>query len=144
MEGRFLLKTYWARRLCSPPAGKLWISGIQKVETLIFLIFDEICVILDNFCRNSSFTGSVGLIIGSSRSGTCFSSCLASSIYFSIRKKCIFSSVQLPRTYCVHFLRPISRPCSMEKVSSRMVNRYTRIFDAGGLTQLLVLPCPGL
>ena len=33
-----LLKTYWARRLCWPPAGKLWISGIQNFETLISLI----------------------------------------------------------------------------------------------------------
>ena len=30
-------------------------------------------------------------------------------------------------------LQPISRPCSIEKsISSRMANRYTRIFDAGG------------
>ena len=41
MEGRFLLKTYWARRLCWPPAGKNWIAGIQKVETLIFLILAQ-------------------------------------------------------------------------------------------------------
>ena len=33
----------------------------------------------------------------------------------------------------VHPLQPISRPCSIEKYpSSRMANRYTRIFDAGG------------
>ena len=40
---------------------------------------------------NSSFTGSVGLIIASSRSGTSFSSCLASSISFSITKNIYFS-----------------------------------------------------
>ena len=57
-----MLKTYWARRLCWPPAGKLWISGIQNFETLIFLSFESNWVILDNFCRNSSFTGSVGLV----------------------------------------------------------------------------------
>ena len=55
MEGRFLLETYWARRLCWPPAGKFWISGIQNFETLIFVIFDPNWSILDNFCRNSSY-----------------------------------------------------------------------------------------
>ena len=31
-------------------------------------------------------------------------------------------------------LQPVSRPCSIEKYpSSQMANRYTRIFDAGGL-----------
>ena len=29
-----------ARSLALPPAGKLWISGIQKVETLILVILD--------------------------------------------------------------------------------------------------------
>ena len=38
-------------------------------------------IILHGFVRNSSFTGQVGLIIASSRSGMCFSSCKASSIY---------------------------------------------------------------
>ena len=38
-EGCGMLKTYWARRLCWPPAGKLQNSGIQKVEILIFWIF---------------------------------------------------------------------------------------------------------
>ena len=38
LEGRFLLKTYWARRLCWPAARKLRNSGIQNFETLIFLI----------------------------------------------------------------------------------------------------------
>ena len=33
-----------------------------------------------------------------------------------------------------HPLQPISRPCSIEKYpSSQMANRYTRIFDAGGI-----------
>ena len=37
----------------------------------------------------------------------------------------------------VHPLQPISRPCSIEKYpSSRMANRYTRIFDAGGKDQV--------
>ena len=90
MEGRFLLRTYWARRLCWPPAGKFWISGIQKVETLILKILDLNLSIFDKIGHNSPFTGSVGRIIDSSRSGTCFSSCLASSIYFSIRKKYVF------------------------------------------------------
>ena len=99
--------------------GKLWISGIQKVETSIFLILDLIWVILNEIGCDSSFTGSVGLIIASSRSGTCFSSCLASSIYFFYNKKKSFSWGQLPRTYRVHFLQPISRPCSIEKVYPR-------------------------
>ena len=47
-------------------------------------------VIFLKFCRNSSFTGSVGLIIVPSRSGTCFSSCLVSSLYFSITKNVFF------------------------------------------------------
>ena len=34
-EARFLLKTYWARRLCWPAARKLRNSGIQNFETLI-------------------------------------------------------------------------------------------------------------
>ena len=46
-------------------------------------------VILNKFCRNSSFMKQVGLIIASSRSGTSFSSWLASSTYFSITKKCV-------------------------------------------------------
>ena len=45
---------------------------------------------------NSSFTGSVGLIIASSRSGTSFSSCLASSTYFSITKKLFFLWYNFP------------------------------------------------
>ena len=117
MEGRFLLKTYWVRRLCWPPAGKLWISGIQKVETLIFVILEPNCIILNNFCRNSTFTGSVGFIIDSSRSGTCFSSCLTSSIYFSIRKTVHFWCGFLLFRVCTHrfhSLKSVSGPCSIE------------------------------
>ena len=40
----------------------------------------------------------------------------------------------------VHPLQPISGPCSIEKYpSSRMANRYTRIFDAGGQKQFKVV-----
>ena len=35
-------------------------------------------------------------------------------------------------THTAPTLQLISGPCSIEKVSSRMANRYTRIFDAGG------------
>ena len=38
MQGRFLRKTYWARRLCWPAARKLRNSGIQNFETLIFCV----------------------------------------------------------------------------------------------------------
>ena len=41
IEGRLLLKTYLARSLCWPPAGKLWISGFQNFETLIFVILES-------------------------------------------------------------------------------------------------------
>ena len=136
MEGRFLLKTYWARRLCWPPAGKLWISGILNFETLIFLIFDPNWSILNNFCRNASFTGSVGWIIDSSRSGTCFSFCLASSKQFSIRKICFWYGFMC--FLCGDTPLPYPQICFWtlqyrNNVSSRMANRYTRIFDAGGL-----------
>ena len=102
--------------------GKLWISGIQKVETLNFWIFDPNCIILNNFCRNSSFTKSLGVIIASSRSGTCFSSCLASSIYFSITKKVSFLYGFM--FFCVgthqfHSLKSVSGPCSIGKVYPR-------------------------
>ena len=44
-----------------------------------------------------------------------------------------FFMILRPRTQRNHPLQPISRPCSIEKYpSSRMANRYTRIFDAGG------------
>ena len=85
-----VLKTYWREGWHWPPAGKLWISGIQKVKTLNFAIWDPNLVILNKCCRNSSFTKSLGLIIASSRSGTCFSSCLASSIYFYITNNMFF------------------------------------------------------
>ena len=79
-------------------------------------------MILNTIGRNSSFTKKVGLIIDSSRSGACFSSCLTSSIYFYITKKCLLDRVTL--CFCVgthhfHSLKPISRPCSMEKVFPR-------------------------
>ena len=61
----------------------------------IFVISAPTWVILNKFGRNLSFTRPGGCIIDSSRSGTCFSSCLASSIYFSIRKKCLFLRVNL-------------------------------------------------
>ena len=79
-------------------------------------------LILIKFCRNSSFTRRVGLIIASSRSGASFSSCLASSIYFSITKTCIFLR------YCflfvslspdVHPSQPISGPCSKKSIPPR-------------------------
>ena len=50
--------------------------------------------------------------------------------YISPRDNFLFVSV----SHGVHHLQPISGPCSIEKYpSSRMANRYTRIFDAGGL-----------
>ena len=135
MEGRFLLTTYWARRLCWPPAGKFWIPGIQHFETLIFKIFDPNWLILNSFCRNSSFAGSGGLIIDSSRSGMCFSSCLTSSIYFSIRKSILL--IWFSVFWCVYKPVPFPQICFWtlqyrKSTSSRMANRYTRIFDAGG------------
>ena len=118
-----LLKTYWWEGWHWPPAGKLQISGIQKAETLIFVIFDIICVFLNKIRRNSCFTGSVGLIIASSRSGMGFSSCLTSSIYFSIRNMYVcFYGVKVflcSDTHCFHSLKSISGPCSIEKVYPR-------------------------
>ena len=55
-----------------------------------FVISGLNLVNLNKFGRNSSFTRQMGLIIASSRSGTCFSFCLASSTYFSITTKCLF------------------------------------------------------
>ena len=91
-RGQILLKTQWREGWHWPPAGIRQISGIQKVETLIFWFLGPNCIILHKFCRKSSFMRQVGLIIGSSRSGTSFSSCLASSLYFSIlvTKTCLF------------------------------------------------------
>ena len=62
-----LKRTYFA------PAGRLRRESIDfrdnwKAQTSNSWIFDEIL-------RNSSCTRQVGLIIDSSRSGTCFSSC---------------------------------------------------------------------
>ena len=115
------LQTYWREGWHWPAARKLRNSGIQKVETLNFLIFDSNWIILNNFCLNSSFTGSVGLIIASSRSGTCFSSCLTSSIIFC-NTKYIFDMVLC--FFCVgthqfHSLKSISGPRSIEKVYPR-------------------------
>ena len=130
------MKTYWRAGWHWPPAGKSEISGIQNVETLIFWILDLIWIIFVKFLRNWSFTGSVGLIIDSSRSGTCFSSCLRSSTYFSRKKKTyVFYRVTVflcSDTHRFHSFKSISEPCSIEKYPfSRMANRYTRIFDAG-------------
>ena len=135
--GLFLLKTYKREGWHWPPAGKHRISGIQKVETLIFGILGLNWFNLNKFGRNSSFTRQVGLIIGSSRSGTSFSSCLASSTYFPIpvTKKCLFlryNFLFVSAPCGAYPLQPISGPCSIEKYpSSRMANRYTCIFDAG-------------
>ena len=87
---------------------------MQKVEALIFVIFDLIWVISNEIGRNYSFTGPGGLIIDSSRSGMCLSSCLASSIYFFYEKKVAFSWVQLPCSHSAHSLQLISGPCSIE------------------------------
>ena len=76
-------------------------------------------MILNNFCGNSSFTGSEGLIIASNRSGTCFSSCLASSIYFSTTKIC-FSLVQLP--FCVPGHRRLFSPTHFWTLQYRKVS----------------------
>ena len=51
-------------------------------------------------------------------------------------EKCVFSQMGFQavcqRPISDYPLQPISRPCSIEKYSSsRMANRYTRIFDAG-------------
>ena len=55
---------------------------LQNVETLILVILDLNWFILSSSLRNSSFIGSVGLIIDSTRSGSLFASCLTSSTYF--------------------------------------------------------------
>ena len=78
------------------------------------MIFDPNWYILDKIGSNSSFTKSLGLIIDSSRSGTCFSSCLASSIDFSKTKKCLFLGGQLWWTQQFISLQPISGPCGIE------------------------------
>ena len=126
-----LLKTYWWGGWHWPAARKLRISGIQKVETPIFGIWDPNWSILNKIGRNPSFTRPGGWSIASSRSGTYFSSCLASSIYFSIRKSVFFLGTT---SFCVcahnvqtHFWTLQYR----NNVSLRMANRYTRIFDAG-------------
>ena len=56
------------------------------------VFFKRVCkpLLLHEFVRNSPFTRQEDLIVDSSRSGMCFSSCLTSSIYLSITKKCIF------------------------------------------------------
>ena len=106
--------------------------GDLKGANLDFLDFRPKWVILNNFFRSSSFTGSVGLIIDSSRSVTCLSSCLASSIYFFHGKGVSLSWVQLPFVCVATTPKLISGPCSIEKYPfSRMANRYTRIFGAG-------------
>ena len=61
-------------------------QDIWNVQTFIFLISDPNWIILNNFCRNYSFTRPGGWIIGSNRSGTCFSSCLTLSKYFSLNE----------------------------------------------------------
>ena len=83
-----------------------------------FLDFRANLWILNKNCRSSSFTRPVGLIIDSIRSGTCFSSCLVSSIFFH-KKHVSFSSGQLWWTHHFHFLQPLSRSCSIEKVYPR-------------------------
>ena len=120
-----------------PGAGPGPGPGPAKKDGKCVFFFKRVCkpLLLREFVRNSSFTRQVDLIIGSSRSGTCFSSCLASSTYFSITKKYVFYRVNMflcPGTHRDHSLTPISGPCSIEKYPSlRMANRYTRIFDAG-------------
>ena len=132
LEGSLLLKTYRREGLRWPPAGKLWISGIQKVETLIFWILDPNCGILNKIGRKSSFTRPGGWIIDFSRSETCFSSCLASSIFFFYKKKVSFFLRSCVPTHNAHPPPTHSwTPQYRNNVSSRMANRYTRIFDAG-------------
>ena len=102
-----------------------------------FRDFKSKLVIFEQMLPKKSFTKSLDLVIDFSRSGTCLSSCLASSIYCSITKTCLFLGYNflfVSSFSVVYPLQPISRPCSIEKYSSsRMANRYTRIFDAGGL-----------
>ena len=72
--------------------GVFYLSG----QTRFFVILGLICIVLNKICCHSSFTGLVDLIIGSSRSGTCFSSCLTSSTCFSVTKKFLFLEVLFP------------------------------------------------
>ena len=70
-----------------------------------------------NNIRSNSFFYKVGMINNSSRSGTCFSFCLTSSIYFSITQRYVFEWVNCclcPGTHHFHSLKPISGPCSIE------------------------------
>ena len=111
---------------------------IWKVQTLILVISGLNWVILNKFGSNSSFTKSLGWIINSSRSGTCFQSCLTSSKYFSIRKSVFYIGFSV--FLCVYTPVPFSQTCFWtlqyrNNVSLRMANRYTRIFDAGGLNR---------
>ena len=59
------------------------------MQTRVLVISGLNCVILHEFARHSSFTRPGDIIIDSSRSGTCFSSCLASSTHFSITQTII-------------------------------------------------------
>ena len=91
------------------------IFGILNFWVFVMLIRN--CPILNKISRNSSFTRPRGLIIDSSRSGTCFSSCLTSSTYSSMTAKYVSDRVNLflcPWTHRVHSVKPISGPCSIE------------------------------
>ena len=98
-------------------------NGIQKVETFIFVIFGPNWSILNEFGRNSSFTKSLDLSIAPGRSGTCFSSCLASSTYFSIRKlfpfDMVFHVIVCVCSHRFHSLKSVSGPCSIEIIYPR-------------------------
>ena len=113
-----MLKTCWREGWHWPAARKLRNSGIQNFETLIFLISDLIWVILNNFCRNSSFTRPAGGIIASADPARVFHPVWRPR-YIFLQENMSFSWGQLSRTYRVHLLQPISRPCGMEKVYPR-------------------------
>ena len=76
------------------------------------------------YCRVQKGVGGNGYMKGQKGYGSCDRvGCAISRLDYGFR---------IPsRTPDGHPFQPLSGPCSIEKVSSRMANRYTRIFDAG-------------
>ena len=89
--GLVTLVSFRGRPWPGPGPGPQAGPGPAKKDAFFFL-FKRVCkpLLLHEFVRNSSFTRQVDLIIASSRSGTSFSSCLTSSIYFSITNNMFF------------------------------------------------------
>ena len=127
------LKRTYAAPACSLQQKSVIFPDIQKLEILNAVILYVNCLMLILFLK-SCFTRRVNFIIVCSRSGAKLWPHMMSLTYFSQEKRVCFLGTT---SFCASTLDAHPAPIHFwilqyrNNMSSRMENRYTRIFDAG-------------